>query len=68
MKLPRKKSGDFDSNKYVVQYMKENIVHVKVSLNKSKPDDVKMMEWIKEQPEGASGYLKRLIRKDMAQI
>lgn len=63
--MPRPKSGNFDSNKYVTEYMKENIRHIKVSLNKSKPDDVKVINWIESQPEGASGYIKRLVREDM---
>lgn len=63
--MPRKKSGLFDQSKYVQQYMKDNIKQVKVSLNKNKPDDMQMIAWIAQQQEGASGYIKRLIRQDM---
>ena len=63
--MPRKKSGLFDQSKYVQQYMKDNIKQVKVSLNKNKPDDMQMIAWIAQQQEGASGYIKRLIREDM---
>ena len=66
--MPRPKSGNFDPKKYVTEYLKENIQQIRVSLNKSKEEDMKMMKWIKEQPEGASGYIKKLIKKDMAQI
>jgi hypothetical protein len=63
--MPRKKSGNFDQSKYIVGYIHDNIKHIKVSLNKTKPDDMQMIAWIAQQPEGASGYIKRLIRDDM---
>lgn len=64
--MPRQKSGEFDQNKYVADYMREKIKQVKVSLNKTKQDDIDIIEWLDRQPEGASGYIKRLIREDMA--
>lgn len=63
--MPRQKSGDFDQNKYVAGYLKNNIKLVHVSLNRTKPEDMRILEWLQKQPEGASGYLKRLILKDM---
>ena len=63
--MPRKKSGNFDQGKYVVGYIHDHIKHIKVSLNKTKPDDMQMIAWIAQQPEGASGYIKRLIWEDM---
>lgn len=63
--MPRKKSGNFDQSKYIVGYIHDHIKHIKVSLNKTKPDDMQMIAWIAQQPEGASGYIKRLIREDM---
>lgn len=63
--MPRKKSGNFDQGKYIVGYIHDHIKHIKVSLNKTKPDDMQMIAWIAQQPEGASGYIKRLIREDM---
>lgn len=63
--MPRKKSGNFNQSKYIVGYIHDNIKHIKVSLNKTKVDDMRMIAWIAQQPEGASGYIKRLIREDM---
>ena len=64
--MPRQKSGNFDQTKYIVEYIHDNIKHIKVSLNKTKPDDMQMIAWIAQQPEGASGYIKRLIKEDMS--
>ena len=63
--MPRKPSGLFDQSKYIQQYIHDNIKHIKVSLNKNKPEDMQMIAWIAQQEEGASGYIKRLIREDM---
>lgn len=63
--MPRAKSGSFDQGKYIVQYMKENIKHVKVSLNKNKPEDAVLIEWLNNRAEGASAYIKDLIRADI---
>lgn len=52
----------FDQTKYIEGYIKENIKHVRVSLNKRNDADV--IEWLGKQPS-ASGYIKRLIREDM---
>ena len=63
--MPRVKSGSFDQGKYIVQYMNENIKHVKVSLNKNKPEDAVLIEWLNSRAEGASAYIKNLIRADI---
>ena len=63
--MPKQKSGEFDSNKYVAGYLKQNIKLVHISLNRTKEPDQKILEWLQKQPEGASGYLKRLILQDM---
>lgn len=62
--MPKTKSGNFDQNKYVLEYMKQNISHMTVSINRSKEADVELAKWIRSQPEGVSGYLKRLARED----
>ena len=64
--MPRKKSGLFDQSKYIQQYIHDNVKHIKVSLNKNKPEDMQIIAWIAQQPEGASGYIKRLIREDIS--
>ena len=63
--MPRQKSGEFDQNKYVAGYLKNNIKLVHISLNKTKEEDRRILEWLQNRPEGASGYLKKLILKDM---
>ena len=63
--MPNQKSGNFDQGAYVAGYMREKIKLVKVSLNRTKPEDIQIMEWLDNRPEGASGYIKRLIREDM---
>ena len=62
--MPRKASGDFDQNKYVQQYMKENVTVKKVVFNKR--DEQELLEWATASPDGFSAYVKRLIREDMA--
>ena len=63
--MPRKKTGLFDQSKYIQQYIHDNVKHIKVSLNKNKPEDMQIIAWIAQQSERASGYIKRLIREDM---
>ena len=55
----------FDQREYIKAYNRERIKYRKLSLNVSRPDDMALMDWIDAQPEGASSYLKRLIRADM---
>ena len=52
----------FDQTKYIEGYIKENIKHVRVSLNKRHDADI--IEWLEKQGN-ASGYIKRLIQADM---
>ncbi len=63
--MPRQKSGGFDQGKYVAGYIKENIKVIKLSLNKTKPEDQEIIDWIESQEEAASPYLKRLVKADM---
>ena len=55
-----------DRREYIKAYQRERIKFRKLNLNTGSPDDMAMMDWIDAQPEGASNYLKRLIRADMA--
>ena len=64
--LPRKASGTFDQNKYVGQFIHDNIKYRQMNFNMGKPEEAAMHAWIGEQPEGSSNYLKRLVREDMA--
>lgn len=53
----------FDQTKYIEGYLKSNIKQVRVSLNKKHDADI--IDWLGKQPS-ASGYIKQLIRTDMA--
>ena len=55
----------FDQARYINEYHRQNIKYRKMNLNVTKPEDTAMLEWIDEQPEGASNYLKKLVEKDM---
>ena len=59
--MPKKKSGLFDQNKYIQQYMKDNVTVKKVTFNKE--TDADLLSWIAEKR--FSTYVKELIRKDM---
>jgi len=56
--------GKYDKKEYDRQYAKENLQQIKFSLNKETDADI--LEWLSKQPNKA-GYLKELIRKDMAE-
>lgn len=65
--MPRKKTGEFDQLEYIKQYNRENIRYRRAQFNMQKPEDVQIMEWIDEQPEGTSAYIRKLIVQDMAE-
>ncbi len=47
------------------KYLKENIKLVNFSLNRRKPEDMEMLEWLNSREEGIGAYVKALIRRDM---
>lgn len=59
--MPREKSGLFDQNKYIQQFMKDKITVKKVIFNKEK--DADLLAWLAGKK--FSTYVKDLIRKDM---
>ena len=63
--MPRTKPENYKDAEYKKTYQREHIVFKKMNFNTSKEEDVKMIEWIEKQPEGASPYLKRLVQKDI---
>ena len=63
--MPRKKSGLFDQDTYVRQYIQENRTTKNLTFNKRSDDDMELLKWINDQPESFNQYVKRLIRKDM---
>lgn len=63
--MPKQKSGLFDPKVYGKQYQQSFIVYRKINFNRQNSADMEMMNWIDEQEEGTSNYLKRLVRSDM---
>ena len=59
--MPRKKSGNFDQNKYIQQFMKEKETTKRVVFNKE--TDVDLLAWLADKK--FSTYVKELIRLDM---
>ena len=55
----------FDQYEYIKAYQRENIRFKKMNFNIQNRDDLKMIAWLEEQPEGVSNYLKRLVMQDM---
>ena len=55
----------FDQYEYIKQYQRENIRFKKMNFNLLNHDDVKIISWLENQPEGVSNYLKRLVAEDM---
>ena len=62
--MPRQKSGSFDQNRYIQEYVREKEKVKRVVFNKE--NDADLLEWAEEAPDGFSAYVKRLIREDMA--
>ena len=63
--MPRKKSGEFDQNKYVNDYISKNYKWVSLGFNQKVPEDVEIYEWLKQFKKTKAPYIKALIRKDM---
>lgn len=57
-----------DKKTYDIQYARDNITRKYVQYNSRNPEDVKMLSWCSERPEGYNAYIKRLIREDMAKM
>lgn len=59
--MPRKKSGTFDQNKYIQQFVREKETTKRVVFNKE--TDADLLAWLAEKR--FSTYVKDLIRNDM---
>ena len=59
--MPRKKSGLFDQNKYIQQFMKEKETTKRVVFNNE--TDADLLAWL--DGKTFSTYVKELIRQDM---
>ena len=55
----------FDKQNYDQQYNKANVITKRVPFNRQNPDDVELLEHLK-QHENFTQYIKQLIRQDMA--
>lgn len=60
--MPRTKE---DKYVYDKAYNQENVTRVTIVFNRRIAEDMMLMEWLKKQPEGRNGYMKRLMREDM---
>jgi hypothetical protein len=52
-------------SRYDQEYMRQNITRKLIPFNKLKQDDMEILEWLNSRPEGATAYIKDLIRRDM---
>ena len=52
-------------SKYDQEYMRQNITRKLIPFNRLKQDDMEILAWLNSRPEGATAYIKELIRKDM---
>ena len=55
----------FNKQDYDQQYNKANVITKRVPFNRQNPDDVELLEHLK-QHENFTQYIKQLIRQDMA--
>lgn len=62
--MPRKKSGNFDQNKYVGKYHHENVVYRRMNFSLLKQEDKVIAAWI-DQQGNVSRYLRSLVEADM---
>ena len=52
-------------SKYDQEYMRQNITRKLIPFNRLKQDDMEILAWLNSRPEGATAYIKDLIRRDM---
>lgn len=56
---------EFDKSKYDQEYAKKNIIQKRIPFNRSIPDDARLLDFL-STIENFTGYVKNLIREDMA--
>ena len=64
--MAREKSGSFDNRQYQNEYHR-NMKKVLISFNRTNEDDMRIWEYL-EKKKNVTGYIKDLIRADMAKI
>ena len=52
-------------SRYDQEYMRQYITRKLIPFNKLKQDDMEILAWLNSRPEGATAYIKDLIRRDM---
>lgn len=62
--MPRKPSGDFDQQKYVMDYYRQNITRKVLNFNSQSELDSVLLKWLNSK-ENYSQYIKELILEDM---
>ena len=60
--MTKKKNSRFNKSKYDQQYQKDHVKRIVISLNRER--DLDLIDHL-EPIQNVSGYVKRLIRKDM---
>ena len=50
---------------YDAAYAKKNFKCKNLAFNTLYPADIALLDWVKQQAEGGTQYIKRLIREDM---
>ena len=50
---------------YDAAYAKKNFKCKSIAFNTLYPADMALLDWVKQQAEGGTQYIKRLIREDM---
>ena len=55
----------FDKSAYDRQYMKQNVAVKNIIFNRTKPEDMELLDWINQQKPSGNQYVKDLVREDM---
>ena len=63
--MQKKTGSTFDQKSYMNEYISTKVVYRRINFSRSKPDEMKMVEWLDGRPEGVAAYLKQLIQEDM---
>lgn len=65
MQDEKAKEGRKRKYQYDQRYLKQNVVTVGVTFNRRKPDDMVLLDWVRNREETNVAYIKRLIIQDM---
>ena len=65
MAVKRTEQGMKNKRAYDKEYLKKYIKQKTIMFNTKSQDDMAMLDWVKNQPEDGTKYIKRLIWEDM---